>query len=351
MKRIFLLILLVFVTGIFIFLNRGNTNTPSIVNKISPTPTIIPSQITNKILFVPYWTMQNGIADGYNEYIYFGIVPDSTGVVTSESGYQNIPSFLHAVPKNAKKFLGIRMISSTVNESILENASFEQKVIDQTEKVAESNGFDGVVLDLEYNAFPFDSIIKGISTFSKQFADTTHEHHLLFYQTVYGDTYYRGRPYDVKAIAKNTDKILVMAYDFHKANGDPGANFPLDIGSDEYSFKEMIGNFSQEVALPKLSITFGMFGYDWKIDDKGRSIGQAESLTTNQILGKFIGHCDFTNCEINQHKSLETEITYEDANGQIHDVWFEDLTSVMEKEEFVKKSGISSVAFWANGYF
>ncbi len=317
----------------------------------SPTPTIVPVTLTNKILFVPYWTVNGGIDGTYNEYVYFGVVPDKTGIVRTDSGYQNMQTFVHAVPTGTKKLLGVRMVNTTINESILHNDALQQKVIADAVSIAQDNGFDGILLDLEYSAFPFDSVIQSVTTFSKQFADITKSHSLLFYQTVYGDTYYRGRPYTVKDLAKNADRILIMAYDFHKANGDPGANFPLEMGSEGYSFKEMVNNFTKDVSLSKLTVIFGMFGYDWKVNEKGNSVGQAESLSTNEMLQKFVGRCLFKNCSVVQNASLETNVTYEDSTGQKHEVWFEDRTSIIKKEEVLEKNGISSVGFWANGYF
>lgn len=352
MKKIFLFVLVLGVICLSFFsLNSANKPKPQI-KPIVPTPTIIQTPINNTILFVPYWTLQSGISNAYSEYIYFGVVPNSSGIQTHESGYQNIPFFVRSVPKNAKKLLGIRMIDNTINETVLQDSLSQQKIIDDTERIARDNGFDGIVLDLEYSAFPFDSVIQSVTTFSKRFGDATKSQHLLFYQTIYGDLYYRGRPYAIKDLVKNADRIIVMAYDFHKANGDPGANFPLNLGNEEYSFKDMIANFSKEVPLPKITITFGMFGYDWKVDDKGRSIGQADSLSLSDITQKFLTNCRFAHCtKSTDPESLETHVEYTDASGRSHVVWFEDMQSVKKKEDFLQKSGISSVAFWANSYF
>ncbi len=318
----------------------------------TPTPSISPVAITNRILFVPYWTMQSGIDSGYNEYIYFGITPDKNGISHNESGFSGIPTFLHAVPSDAKKLLGVRMTNNTINEFVLQNNDVQQKLITDTIRIAQENGFDGILLDLEYSAFPFDSVIQHVTIFSQRFADSTKSHNLLFYQALFGDTFYRGRPYNVKGLVKNTDRLLIMAYDFHKANGDPGANFPLELGDDEYSFREMVNNFTKEIPASKVSVILGMFGYDWKINNKGKSIGQAESLSVNEITQKFLTTCHFTNCTKSiDPKSLETHIQYTDSAGDRHVVWFEDKNSAGKKEEVLQKSGVSSVGFWANGYF
>ncbi|HEX7042193.1 MAG TPA: glycosyl hydrolase family 18 protein [Patescibacteria group bacterium] len=351
MKKNFLIliILIIFPIGFFLFQNKS-VQKPS--TKLIPTvtPSIVPVNISENILFVPYWTLSS-LDKSYDEYIYFGISPDSSGITKNESGYENITKFLEKVPANSKKLLAVSMTNSTINEKILQDKDIQRKVIKDAINIASQNKFDGIVLDLEYNAFPFDSVIKSVSDFSKNFAINTKNNKLLFYQTVFADTYYRGRPYAVRTLSENADKILVMAYDFHKSNADPGPNFPLFDNEEGYSFTEMIDSFEKDVTSNKLTVVFGMFGYDWQVDSKGMSTGQAISLSDNEIEQKFISKCIFKDCNIKRNSALETKITYQDNNGKNHIVWFEDKNSVSKKEEVLEKSGVSSVGFWANSYF
>ena len=129
MKKILLFVVLIILVLAALFISRHDERIASQLHPEAPTPTIVPVQITNTMLFVPYWTMQDGIKDTYNEYVYFGVVPDETGAVVRETGYQTIPTFLRAVPKDGKKFLGVRMIDNTVNEAVLEDADKQQKII------------------------------------------------------------------------------------------------------------------------------------------------------------------------------------------------------------------------------
>lgn len=344
-----LLLLLAVVAWILSLSFKKQAEVEKVVYK--PSPTIVPQVVSNTILFVPYWTLQNTLDTNYSEYIYFGITPDKTGIARNEEGFEKIPLFLHKVPSNAKKFLGVRMTNSSINEYVLQNDDVQQKVIADAVAVAKEDNFDGVVLDLEYNAFPFESVIKSVTNFSKRFSEGAKGEKLLFYQTFYGDTYYRGRPYDIRVLAKQADKTLVMTYDFHKANADPGANFPFDTGDEGYSFKEMVGNFIKDVPSSKISIIFGMFGYDWKVSEKGTSVGQAESLSDNEIAQKFKMPCQLKNCSFVKNEAMETKVTYEDDQGQRHVVWFEDKASVEKKKDFLEENGISSIGYWANGFF
>lgn len=353
-KRVFIVIALG-IAGLImsIIINKPyDTKTISSPAKVSITTTPVPVSISHTALFVPYWTLSSGIEKSYSEYIYFGITANTEGIVHNEAGYTGIPTFTKNVPATSKKILGIRLTNTAINEAILHDDGVQKRIIDESLRIAQENGFDGILLDLEYSAFPFDSVIQSVTTFSQRFADSTKNQHRLFYQAVYGDTYYRGRPYNIKLLSKHLDKLFVMAYDFHKANGDPGANFPLGGNEEEYTFSDMVHNFLADVPAAKVTVIFGMFGYDWKLNEKGKSVGQAESLSLHEITQKFLSSCYFTDCVVSTNPdSLETHIQYTDAKGESHSVWFEDTHSVDKKKDVLEKNGISSIAFWANGYF
>lgn len=165
--------------------------------------------------------------------------------------------------------------------------------------------------------------------------------------------FYRKRPYDISFINSHSDEIMVMAYDFHKSGGEPGPNFPLDKGASYgYDFKTMIHDFLQYVPSQKLTVIFGMYGYDWIVDDNGLPIKPARALTYNQIYANYLSRCNEKDCKITPDpESAETKITFEDESGDNDIIWFEDQGSVKRKEEYLEQKGIGSVAYWAEGYF
>lgn len=356
MKRILIFFAIGIVLFVFFWQKISFFHTTEKVNPRLPIPTSTPTQLPSKAtttLFVPYWTLiQQTFPTSYDTIAYFGITANTSGIDTKEDGYKDMPKFISLINVHQKKLLVIRLLDQNTDEKILHDSGYQKKIIDQSTNIAKHYGFDGIILDLEYKALAFDEVIQSITNFSTHFAASVHTAHMLFYQTLYGDTIYRLRPFDVSAIGKVSDGVFILAYDFHKANGNPGPNFPFNELPDEnYNFSQMVTDFSQKIPANKLTIVYGLFGYDWKVDDKGQSIGQAESLTTNQILQKFVVSCPFKNCEVNQTASSETEITYEDMNSVKHIVWFEDLTSLYRKKDVLQRSGIFSIAFWAWEYF
>jgi spore germination protein YaaH len=359
MKRFIVVVLIILVT-VFILLRVVRTKighdlaAPVYQPASTPTPTITIDKLarTSTYLFVPDWALSD-IPDNYDTYIYFGISPTTNGIDEHDSGVKDISTFQDAMPSDKETLLALEMTDSDINGSILQSKSLQQKVISQTVSIAKANGFSGVVLDLEMSSIPFSSLVDEINDFTKSLDKEAKAQGLTFDVTLYGDTFYRLRPFDVKTIAANSDMVMVMAYDFHKSQSDPGPNFPLS-GADTYGYDmgKMSDDFLQAVPNQKLGVIFGLFGYDWPVDSQGNAVGQGQPLTDLQIQNKFLNGCQFKDCQIKHDSvSAETEIHYTDSNNQKHIVWFEDMQSVTTKEQYLRKRGIGNFSFWANSYF
>ncbi len=307
-----------------------------------------------KFLFVPYWGQTaEKIPDLYgNTLIYFGIAPNSSGIDTKDDGYLGLARF-EAISKGRETLLTLRMVDKDINFLILKDKKLQEKIIADTTKIARQYGFSGIVLDLEISSLPFAIVTDQMDNFAQDFSKAAKKEHLTFSMMFFGDTFYRIRPYDTLVLRQYLDMVFVMAYDFSKAKGDPGPNFPF--GGKEtygYDFTVMVNDFLNIVPKEKLVIVFGMFGYDWTVDDQNKSIKQAQAQTLTVAKKQFIEQCLLKNCSVRRdEQSSETTVMYIDKEGNNHTVWFEDEESVAKKREFLKEKGIKSVGYWAYSYY
>lgn len=345
--------------------------TPTISNRPIPTKSINSADNTKyKILdtkysvFIPYWSLptdSNKIVlpnvtsnqSLVNSYIYFGVTPTTTGINKEEPGYKNLNSFV-TIAENHKKILAIRLTNSVVTNTILEDtAQNQEKIIDETITIAQQNDFAGLLLDLEVSGLPTEKLKGEITTFVRRFSIASTSAKLSFSITLYGDVFYRARPYDIGAIEPYVDSFYIMAYDLHKAAGDPGPNFPLSgeatIG---YDLHHLYTDVSKVVDSKKLTVIFGLYGYDWIVDEQKRPIKPAKSIPLSQIREQFLNTCKVKNCVVRRDgAAAETEIDYIDNYTNYHIIWFEDEESVRQKSAFLKKNGVNSFSFWAWGYY
>jgi len=342
MKKFLLFLLIIFLGISTLFAYKLKTlpekkSTVLPVKKI-PSPTPIPI-ISKKSIFVPDWSLDGSELTGdYDRWIYFG-------------NNSQLSVFSKSV-KSGNKWLTLKL-----NE-VGEQGDWENLAND-TIANAKKYQMEGIVLDLEINALPFQDSITEINNLVEFFYKKTKESNLKMALALYGDLFYRKRPYDLISLNKNCDEIMIMAYDFHKSMGEPGPNFPFFGEKYNYNFQQMINDYLKYVPAEKLTVVFGMYGYDWQVDEKKRPINQAKALTLNEIKKKFLNKCEWKDCIIQRNNDAkETEINYVisrvvDNYGYIdyHVVWFEDEESVKIKSELLKEKKIGSTAFWAWGYF
>lgn len=351
MRYIFILLLILISIFFYVLLKPVNQLPSETIPFPSPSISNSPSHAVSLTgLFVPYWTVDASlINERYDELYYFGVAPTFEGTILSDVGDNNFSSFLNLVREsNSKKFLVIRMLDRDISNELLQNTAKQNRFIQETTNLARNTRIDGIVLDFEYNALSFDTTVDRITNLYQNYSKVVKEEQLQFYVTLYGDTFYRLRPYDVEKIGNASDRVLIMAYDFHKSRGDSGPTFPL-FGKEKYGYdmSSMIDDFSLSVPKEKLTIVFGMFGYDWVTGG-----ASARAVTTTQGISRFLNGCNFLACHITvDAPSAETQVEYTGEDGKKHTVWFETSASIEKKQQYLKDRGISSFGYWAYSYF
>lgn len=379
---IFFLVELLFLVVLLFIVPRLKKTDDKALPKMAPTTIPKKTEIKKKTVFVPYWeiasqleseeSFDHGLLNPYDRLIYFGIESNINGIHDSRFRIQEWKQFIEGDAVARDWWMTVIMTNTDVNLEILKDKNSWEKIISESVDLAVENKFNGIVLDLEMSVLPFDNVMAEITDFAKEFSVKTHEKNLKFAMTIYGDVFYRQRPYDIKALNNFTDEFMVMAYDFHKSRGEPGPNFPLDrrsLGEGGskidygYDFKTMTNDFLASIPSDHLTIIFGMYGYDWQVDEKKRPLTQAKALSLSEIKKKFFNDsesgCSWENCVISRDSvSKETEINY--VNSQVvdnygyidyHIVWYEDEESVKLKQEYLLEKGIDSIGYWAYGYF
>ncbi len=318
----------------------------------------------NKAIFIPYWSIENhhNQPQDFDRLLYFGVTVNEDGVDKNEAGYQSLDRFLNLPNNDKEKYLIVRMTDNELSLAILSQPrSTWGKIWLDVINIAKEKEFVGIILDLELSqTLSTERTILLSNQFIEDFAQQMRAARLIPAIALYGDIFYRKRPYNVTTIGQSVDEVMIMAYDFHKSRGEAGPNFPLS-GKDIYGYdlQTMLADFRQAVPPEKITVIFGMFGYDWTVDEKKRPIMPAKSLTLNQITSQFIDQCQWQDCVVKRDKlSQETEVNYvysqvKDNYGlmDFHIVWFEDKQSVEAKSAWLKQQGINSFAYWAWGYY
>ena len=327
---------------------------PTIAAQLSTIPS--PSRSPKiRSVFVPYWADIDDVSSlkEFDRLFYFGISPSENGLDETEKGYLALPTFATATaPLRKKRYLVIRMIDDTATNLLTKKETWETIRTASVEQ-AQKYHFDGIALDIEFQTLEGDAYKKRVNNFVGAFFEASKRANIKLALILYGDTIFRGRPLDVATLVESSDEVMIMAYNFHKTLGAPGPNFPFGRGEKYgYDFEKMTEDFLYFIRPHKITVIFGMFGYDWIVDSDKRPIKRATSLTLHQIQEKFLTSCSWKNCVVKRDNlSRETEINYVDEVPRYHIVWFEDEKSAAEKTAFLEEKNITSTAFWAWGYY
>lgn len=313
-------------------------------------------------VFVPSWQLPDAsllLTDPTNpdrsidQDIYFAISPDSTGNIIHDTAYLNLSRFSQLSTKPS--LLTLKMTDENTNTLVLRSKQAQELLIGETITLARRHNFSGIVLDLEHSVLPFKEVRTSITSFSQRFSTASHEQKLTFDMTLYGDAYYRARPYDVADLEPHVDMFYIMAYDFHKAFGEPGPNFPLTCGSTTsptyaYCLTRLLDDFLKDVPADKITLVYGLYGYTWDVDSQNRPASSATARTYAQLKNISLD-CPNSPCA-HSIDSVSSESTRSySKNGRKFITWYETPTSVQKKSTYALSRGVSRIAFWAFGYY
>ena len=236
-KVLFLVVIFIVVFASFynIYQSKLDQQKNALKNKlakisITPKPE---KALTN--IFVPYWDIPKDVSEivKYDEIYYFSLTPDTNGLNKTNPNWSHLKDFANLNIKS--KYLTISMLDQNQNSDILKDKNWQEKIIKDSTTEAKIASFSGLILDLEMSPSLSSATPDLITKFVTDFYKNAKQSDLRFYITLYGDNFYRARPYDLVELNKYCDKFLIMAYDLHKPTGEPGPNFPLDKG-DKYPY-------------------------------------------------------------------------------------------------------------------
>lgn len=222
--------------------------------------------------------------------------------------------------------------SSTLMARLVRDQDFSTLVWRNIRNILAEYRLDGVNLDLEKTP-PADRPLfsQMIWTWSAMFRQANYLVSIDVPAKTSDDPQdaWRGS-FDYKAIGQAVDEVIIMTYEEHWADSEPGsvASLPWVTQVLDYA----IANIPRE----KIYMGIPLYGYDWPAGGKGRVIGYQRATELARRYGAPL------QWDARQHSTF---FHYE-TRGVRHTVYFEDLRSLREKLQLAKEKGIRGVAIW-----
>jgi len=195
-------------------------------------------------------------------------------------------------------------------------------------------------------AFIEEHKLQGIVFDFEQIPDNAHKDYLAFLGEVRAAFQPKGlvvsiaAPFDdprwnYKAYAKVSDYLMLMGYDEHWAEGEPGA-----IASQSW-FSTKLANRMRELDPAHTIVAVGNYGYDWTVGSKG----PAEDLTFQEII---LAARDAKATIDLDPVTLNPRFSYME-DGQTHRVWFMDAVTAYNHLRASDKYRPAGYAIWRLG--
>jgi len=231
-----------------------------------------------------------------------------------------------------------------VGDFLLSDAARANFLLQADRFLAANPSYRGLSLDIE--AIPANAQ-SGYQALVAALYNDFHPRGLRLYVNVpVGDT-----EWDLKSYAEHSDGLLLMNYDEHETDSEPGP-----IASQDW-FIDNLKAVLKVVPKEKIICALGSYGYDWTTTlppsvTKGhkppaQKVLSATPLSTQEAWQEAYdsgSHIDLDDDSLNVH------FAYDDEDAHVrHHVWFLDAVTVLNQMRAARELGIQTYALWRLG--
>jgi spore germination protein len=240
---------------------------------------------------------------------------------------------------------GIKMMPIVANgefdpwaaHTVLSDGATQTRALDGLTWMVNNYGYDGINIDFE-NLYNDDR--DGFSAFMTNVYSRVHRENgktvTLALASKTKETYdgFAG-PFDYAALAPNFDLAVVMTYDDHYAGGEAGPVAPLDW------VEKVINYATQSIPPSKLLLGLPFYGYNWNVSNGG----WARAMGYQDIVQTVFNH----GAGIQMDAASGTPFYSYDSGNGVHQIWFENSTSLGLKLSLAAKHGLAGWGAWRVG--
>lgn len=235
----------------------------------------------------------------------------------------------------------------------LQNPASRQNFINQLMRFVTSNPhYRGISFDFE--SMPADTQ----PAYRQLISDTYTALHMRGLK-LYVNTPVADDDWDLKFMAAHSDGLLLMNYDQHETESEPGP-----IAAQDW-FITNLKRILKQVPREKLIVDVGSYGYDWittlppagDAPKKGRRAAKMPPFkpqvvrVDNKSLQEVWQTASDSGSYVDlDETSLNPHITYDDEDqGQRHQVWFLDAVTILNEMRAARQLGLQTFSLWRLG--
>lgn len=251
-----------------------------------------------------------------------------------------------AIDENAVPMMSITNFTSTqlgqnLAHVVLASTDIQNRLFQNTINVMRQKQYKGLNVDFE-NVLPADREL--YNQFMQRAVDRLHAEGFFVSSALAPKVgpEQQGLLYtahDYPAHGRIADFIVLMTYEWGWRKGPPQAISPLN------QIKRVLDYAVSVIPRDKIFLGFQIYARDWLLPHvQGQ---EAETFSVQEAVIRAVRH----NATIQyDEKAASPFFRYTDAQGRMHEVWFEDARSAQAKFDTVKSYNLRGVSYWALGY-
>ena len=307
--------------------------------------------------FLPTWMIgkTREYTNEINYLIFLGVEVDEKGNLMWDGQSKKINNEIYLKQKEliwqngGENILGIKLFTDEKIDNLMASTEAKDNLINQLKTLYQTEKFDGVNVDFEYQGNPTAVLSEEMVGFLAKLKESDLGEISL---DVFVNTINKGSVEQINGLINSVDNLIIMAYDFHRPGVDyAGAVAPIESKPGERSIMEVVEKIlSLNINKEKIIMAYPLYGYEWKTynGDFEAPIkrGWYQMASWNRV-GELIKEKQLkTNWD---ELSMAPWVAFEEG-GEIHQIYFENEKSLKAKLDLVKQNQLGGVGFWALGY-
>ncbi len=319
--------------------------------------------------FLPYWVVSKSDEINVNLFTaisYFGLEVDGDGNIVKFDASGNIiepwltfqsdpklDQFIKKARRNRTKiFVTLKCFDQSNIVKLVTNPKAIENFVSNALFLMNSKSLDGLNIDFEYIGEPDQKVTDGFSVLVTALNKEMKRQYPKAKLTIdtFVDAASATRIHDVEILAKNSDGLVIMGYDFHTPDSlSAGPIAPMEGAGINLS--GFMNSYLEKVPPDKLILAVPYYGYDWPVIQNPQS-SQAVGGTTDVKIYSYAEIVDSNrNAQINWNDNAQTPwYTYTDPQTkQLREVHFENTRSLAVKYDFINQKKLLGVGIWSLG--
>ncbi|MFL5674517.1 MAG: glycoside hydrolase family 18 protein [Chloroflexota bacterium] len=347
------------------------TTVPAAVDDETARPTAHPIPGHELFGFVPYWEMNDGIAEHLAKtplttLALFSVTHTKTGAIdTGQTGYKRITGAIgkQLIAEAHDRHTAVQLVYSSFgaarNGRFFGSATLPGATVDGLVDLAVTTGVDGIDVDVEQLGPEFIPAYGAFVGKLREALVAKLPHATVSVATPAGGI---GAAMAAAAIGADADRVFLMGYDYHYAGSEPGASAPLDRRDGAQADLQWSLDVYGQIGVPAERTVLGLplYGMRWRVS--GPEIG-ASRLGDGAIWvpadnPKFLAHpptpAEFDPIEVVDFYSVAPTVTPSPGDSRATAGWqavyVDSPDTLRPKLALADERGLAGAGFWAIGY-